>query len=269
MITKERQNNSIGYIYKTTHLPTGRFYIGESTRLSFHDISEYLGSGIIINRLLKKYPRRDFLKEVLVWSDDELELYETEARYINEELSNTLNINIRSHPQSVQHESTLRCIECGGRRGQHLKKCQYFNKPLGECEECECRFHNHYKFCSKYVQTKKCSECGSRAIHKENCSKSVKRKVCGECSARNGQHKVTCSKYKRRENWKCLECGNKAYTHKITCSKFKQRKACSECGGRSGHKNGCSRQKIAPPCDECSGKNHQHFKSCSKYKKNK
>ena len=49
-------------VYKTTHLPTGRFYIGQHKE-KFNE--DYLGSGVRLKHLMKKYPREEFVRETL------------------------------------------------------------------------------------------------------------------------------------------------------------------------------------------------------------
>ena len=50
-------------VYKTTHIPTGKFYIGRHVTEDIHD--EYLGSGVKISRMVKKYGELEFSKEIL------------------------------------------------------------------------------------------------------------------------------------------------------------------------------------------------------------
>lgn len=61
-------------IYKVTNLCNGKIYIGQSKT----DDPEYLGSGKLICKALKKYSRTNFTKEILetVDSDDELDARE-------------------------------------------------------------------------------------------------------------------------------------------------------------------------------------------------
>ena len=63
-------NNMI--IYKTTNLINGKIYVGKDT----HNKSSYLGSGLILQKAVKKYGKENFKKEIL------------EICYSIEELSN-------------------------------------------------------------------------------------------------------------------------------------------------------------------------------------
>lgn len=62
-------------IYKTTNLLNGKIYVGKDC---CHE-SGYLGSGVILQRAVKKYGRENFKKEVLEVCDasniDEREVY--------------------------------------------------------------------------------------------------------------------------------------------------------------------------------------------------
>jgi len=50
------------FIYKTTNLVNGKIYIGQSQ----HDISfDYLGSGVLFTKAIKKYGKKNFKREIL------------------------------------------------------------------------------------------------------------------------------------------------------------------------------------------------------------
>lgn len=68
------------YIYKTTNLLNGLYYIGKRKRNTKKDRKEYFGSGIIINRAIKKYKKENFKKEILmdnIMEKHELDYFET------------------------------------------------------------------------------------------------------------------------------------------------------------------------------------------------
>lgn len=68
-----------GYIYKTTHLRTGQYYIGQ--RKGSYD-SDYLGSGTRIRNMVKKYGKSEFSLEVLAWAYDHDQLNKLEEEYV-------------------------------------------------------------------------------------------------------------------------------------------------------------------------------------------
>ncbi len=55
----------IHYVYMTEHLPTGKFYIGGHYG---NPEDNYLGSGVKIKEMLKKYPREEFKKTIILKS---------------------------------------------------------------------------------------------------------------------------------------------------------------------------------------------------------
>lgn len=78
MIRKDTMENkkTYGYIYKITHIPSGRYYIGQHKSETFD--KNYWGSGTIIKSLHRKHPDEEFKREVLVWvySEKDLDVYE-------------------------------------------------------------------------------------------------------------------------------------------------------------------------------------------------
>jgi NUMOD3 motif len=62
-------NQMFYYVYKTTNLVNGRFYVGKHTASSLDN--DYLGSGLLINRAIEKHGRNNFQKEILEVYDQE------------------------------------------------------------------------------------------------------------------------------------------------------------------------------------------------------
>lgn len=56
-------------VYKTTNIINGKFYIGKHKTSDPYD--DYLGSGKLLNKAIKKYGRENFVKEVLCDYDNE------------------------------------------------------------------------------------------------------------------------------------------------------------------------------------------------------
>jgi len=67
-------------IYKTTNLINAKFYIGKDEKNN----PLYLGSGIILNRAIKKYGKNNFKKEILEICTDSTHLCEREIFWIKE-----------------------------------------------------------------------------------------------------------------------------------------------------------------------------------------
>ena len=80
-----------GLIYETTYTKTGARYIGQTTKLG-PELEEYFGSGVIIQRIQKKYKNEFFTKRILAVCSDKQSLNSVEKSLI-EELKPELNIS--------------------------------------------------------------------------------------------------------------------------------------------------------------------------------
>lgn len=70
-----------GYIYKTTNIINGKIYIGQKMGTF---TSEYLGSGILVNRAIEIHGRKNFRLEVLAFATTREMLNGLEKKYIFE-----------------------------------------------------------------------------------------------------------------------------------------------------------------------------------------
>lgn len=77
-------------IYKTKNTINGKFYVGKDTKNN----PDYYGSGLILNKAIKKYGKENFIKEVLEFCSTKEELNEREIFWINELSATTLGYNI-------------------------------------------------------------------------------------------------------------------------------------------------------------------------------
>lgn len=75
-------------VYKTTNLVNGKIYICKDTKNN----SEYLGSGLILNKAIKKYGKENFGKEILEECKDQIILAEREKYWIAKYMSTNRNI---------------------------------------------------------------------------------------------------------------------------------------------------------------------------------
>ena len=74
------------YMYKTTHIPSGKFYIGRRVSEKHPSVDGYLGSGKRLKLALKKYGAREFKKEVLSEHDTLEALIDEERRVVDKVL---------------------------------------------------------------------------------------------------------------------------------------------------------------------------------------
>lgn len=65
-------------IYKTTNLLNGKIYVGQDTRNNPY----YLGSGILLNKAIKKYGRKNFVKETIEHCNSIKQLNEREVYWV-------------------------------------------------------------------------------------------------------------------------------------------------------------------------------------------
>lgn len=79
-------------LYKTTNLINGKFYYGIHSTNNLKD--NYLGSGVYLNRAIKKYGKENFKREILYYFDNREELVQSEIDIITEDvLKDKQNMN--------------------------------------------------------------------------------------------------------------------------------------------------------------------------------
>lgn len=80
-----RQSSEIiHFFYKTTNLINGNFYYGIHSTKDLND--QYLGSGLLIEKAIKKHGRKNFKREIIKIFNSRLEAYEYESLIVNEDL---------------------------------------------------------------------------------------------------------------------------------------------------------------------------------------
>jgi hypothetical protein len=84
----------IQFVYKTTNLLNGTYYIGVHSTWNIDD--SYLGSGNRLTRAVKKYGKENFKREILEFFETNKEAYLYEAHIVSQELLNDpLCLNLR------------------------------------------------------------------------------------------------------------------------------------------------------------------------------
>ena len=79
-----RKRPNIFYIYKTTNLINGKYYIGKHCTTKIDN--DYLGSGKRLRYSIRKYGIENFKKEILEFCISSKELSKRESEIVNEEL---------------------------------------------------------------------------------------------------------------------------------------------------------------------------------------
>lgn len=79
-----RKKHVYHYVYKTTNLKTGKFYIGMHSTSNLND--GYLGSGKRLRRAIRKYGKHNFVLEIIEYLPDREALKKREKELVNEAL---------------------------------------------------------------------------------------------------------------------------------------------------------------------------------------
>jgi hypothetical protein len=72
------------YIYKTTNIKSGKYYIGMHSTNKLDD--DYLGSGKRLRYSIRKNGKENFKIEILEWYDNRIDLTNRETQLVNENL---------------------------------------------------------------------------------------------------------------------------------------------------------------------------------------
>jgi hypothetical protein len=80
------------YVYRTTHIPTSRWYVGIRTSGCWPGDDPYLGSGKVLRALVRAHPRGEFSKQVLAIVETREEAARIEAALARPEDPDCLNL---------------------------------------------------------------------------------------------------------------------------------------------------------------------------------
>jgi group I intron endonuclease len=107
-------------IYKTVNVLNGKFYVGKDER----NKPDYYGSGINLNRAIKKYGKENFIKETIEVCSTREELIEREIYWIKETKAQELGYNIADGGwggNTISEENKERILN-GFKGGKHTPK---------------------------------------------------------------------------------------------------------------------------------------------------
>ncbi len=82
LIMSKSQKSKYYLIYKTTNLINKKIYVGKHVTTNPND--NYLGSGLVLKRAMKKYGRKNFKKEILHYLSSYEEMDQKERDIVNE-----------------------------------------------------------------------------------------------------------------------------------------------------------------------------------------
>lgn len=208
-----------GYVYRTKNSETGRAYIGQHKSKKLN--SNYLGSGKLITRSIKKYGKNIFKLEVLAFARSKKEIDQIEKEYIA--LHRVLMGKYEVYNVSDGGE---------GRLGKHPRKCT--------CATCKAHrgemFGKNNPNYGKRHNGKNCNCCVCRNIRRENTGK--KNYGFGKPSPKRGKTYEELYGKKKAEELKNLHRellkNNPIHSHTSICK-------CACCnakrGGNSGKNN--------------------------------
>lgn len=118
-------------VYQTTNLVNGKVYIGVHKTKNISD--NYLGSGPILHKAIKKYGIENFKKEVLFSCSSEEEAYLKEMEIVNEEFvkrDDTYNLNLGGTGGFTYINSNLPHPRIGRKHSEETKR--KLSKPKTE-----------------------------------------------------------------------------------------------------------------------------------------
>ena len=105
-------------IYKTTNLINGKYYVGKDEKNN----PEYLGSGLLLNKAIKKYGRENFKKEILETCVDRKELNEREIHWIKKLKAVSIGYNIAEGGSGGNTKSETTTVYQYDKNGFFIKK---------------------------------------------------------------------------------------------------------------------------------------------------
>lgn len=109
------------FVYKVVNIINNNFYIGAHRTKNIND--NYLGSGRIIGKAIKKYGRNNFTREILKFFDTEQEMYDHEAELV------TLNFIKRRDTYNMKLGGYTVPPEDFNKKGQEALRKKYAENP--------------------------------------------------------------------------------------------------------------------------------------------
>lgn len=135
-----RKQHKYHYIYKTTCIINGKFYIGMHSTSNLDD--GYMGSGKRLKRSLKKYGIENHIKEILEFLNDRKILAEREEEIVNEQLlEDNLCMNLKTGGTGgfINEEHKNNWILAGSKAGNEKLKNLWENDNEWKQKQLEVR----------------------------------------------------------------------------------------------------------------------------------
>lgn len=121
-----RKEKKYHFIYKTTNLLSGRYYIGMHSTNNLED--GYLGSGYLISRAIKKHGKENFVREILEFCNSREELKSREKEIVDlREIAKEecMNLQVGGGGGFISEEHRIKCTKASNK----AFKEKYENDP--------------------------------------------------------------------------------------------------------------------------------------------
>jgi group I intron endonuclease len=203
-----RKKHKYHYIYKTTNLINGKYYIGMHSTSNLED--GYLGSGNRIRRSIKIYGKENFKCEILEMLPDRDSLKEREKELVNEDILKDkmcMNLQLGGGGGFVNDEHKQKFLLAGtiaaAKSGKNNKRRRWLFKNDTEwSEKCKNNLSNSLKGRSATFKGKKHKDDSKRKIGLTNSIKQSgeKNSQFGTCWITNGEINKKISKTDKLPN---------------------------------------------------------------------
>ena len=140
------------YVYITTNKINGKFYIGKHSTDNLND--NYLGSGIMLNKAIKKYGKENFKKRILCFCESEEQAFEVEKFLVTEYIvsrEDCYNLHIGGDGGKMNPEI---CRQHSVKMKEYYKTHSPWNKGMKmDAEFCKKVSEANKKRTSQYIRT--------------------------------------------------------------------------------------------------------------------
>ena len=178
------------FIYKTTNLKNGKFYVGMHSTNKLND--GYLGSGKRLRYSIKKYGKENFKIEYLEFFDTHNELRDRERQLVNEELLKDpmcINLAIGGTGGHGSRFLTKIQLQNGGKTAGKIHSDKLLTDDRYK-EKCKNRFISMVKECFKTGKLKTPNWTGKK--HKEENKKRIGEANSIKLKGKNNSQFGTC-----------------------------------------------------------------------------
>lgn len=134
-----RKEKKYHFIYKTTNMLSGKYYIGMH---STNDLDDgYLGSGTRLRYSINKHGKENFIREILEFCKTREELKNKEVEIVNlNEIAkiNCINLKVGGYGGFSSEEHMFKCVKAGRKKTDEVLK-----EKFGGDENWLSRFNSH------------------------------------------------------------------------------------------------------------------------------